>query len=198
MAGSIQQGGTRMSKFLAAIAAVGALAIAAPASAAVTVVNGSCASVSDANGCLFQGNIAPNTVLETQNAYNAYNNTHPGANPDITLNYLFKSDDPGMGFTLTSGAGTSSGSWATPGYLIDFIAVKSANNFVLYKLSSPVSSGSWDTLDIPFNRNPHELSHLAFFGSVAAVPEPATWAMMLLGFFGLGAALRSRRAAAFA
>lgn len=41
--------------------------------------------------------------------------------------------------------------------------------------------------DIPFS---HE--------TVAAVPEPATWAMMLLGFFGLGAALRSRRAAAFA
>lgn len=34
--------------------------------------------------------------------------------------------------------------------------------------------------------------------SVATVPEPATWAMMLLGFFGLGAALRtcSRRVAA--
>lgn len=31
--------------------------------------------------------------------------------------------------------------------------------------------------------------------AVAPVPEPATWAMMLLGFFGLGATLRSRRAA---
>jgi hypothetical protein len=30
------------------------------------------------------------------------------------------------------------------------------------------------------------------------VPEPATWAMMLLGFGGLGAMLRSRRKAAFA
>jgi hypothetical protein len=30
----------------------------------------------------------------------------------------------------------------------------------------------------------------------AAVPEPATWAMMILGFGGLGAALRARRAAA--
>lgn len=28
--------------------------------------------------------------------------------------------------------------------------------------------------------------------SLSAVPEPATWAMMLLGFFGLGAMLRSR------
>jgi hypothetical protein len=30
------------------------------------------------------------------------------------------------------------------------------------------------------------------------VPEPATWAMMLIGFFGMGAMLRSRRAAAAA
>jgi len=29
--------------------------------------------------------------------------------------------------------------------------------------------------------------------SVAAVPEPATWAMMLVGFFGIGATLRYRR-----
>ena len=27
----------------------------------------------------------------------------------------------------------------------------------------------------------------------SAVPEPATWAMMLVGFGGMGAALRSRR-----
>jgi len=32
-------------------------------------------------------------------------------------------------------------------------------------------------------------------GGLAAVPEPATWAMMIVGFFGLGAALRRRRAA---
>ena len=36
-----------------------------------------------------------------------------------------------------------------------------------------------------------------FSGTAAAVPEPATWAMMLIGFGGLGAALRgSRRLAA--
>jgi len=34
--------------------------------------------------------------------------------------------------------------------------------------------------------------------NVAAVPEPATWAMMLMGFAGLGAAVRSRRGQAVA
>lgn len=35
-------------------------------------------------------------------------------------------------------------------------------------------------------------------GGLNGVPEPATWAMMLMGFGGLGAILRRRRAAAFA
>lgn len=39
------------------------------------------------------------------------------------------------------------------------------------------------------NSNSFEFDNLAAAG---AVPEPATWAIMLLGFFGLGAALRSQ------
>lgn len=35
--------------------------------------------------------------------------------------------------------------------------------------------------------------HTDFAFRIAAVPEPATWAMMLVGFFGLGATLRGRR-----
>jgi hypothetical protein len=41
-----------------------------------------------------------------------------------------------------------------------------------------------------------ELDNVSYRGG--AVPEPATWAMMLVGFGGLGAALRRRRALALA
>lgn len=40
-------------------------------------------------------------------------------------------------------------------------------------------------------RNSFEFDNLA--GTVRAVPEPSTWAMMLVGFFGLGSAIRQRR-----
>jgi hypothetical protein len=33
-----------------------------------------------------------------------------------------------------------------------------------------------------------------FGGAMSAVPEPGTWAMMILGFFGLGLAMRSEKA----
>lgn len=171
------------------------LGLVATSAGAVSVVDGNCTSVTSSSGCLFTNNIAPNTVTETQTAYNTYNDTHPTAAPDIILNYLFKSDD-GAGFKGTiTGAGTSSGTWSTPGYLVTFLAVKAANNFVLYELTAPASSGTWNTFNIPYKNNPHDLSHLAFFdggGTGSTVPEPATWALMLGGFAIVGAGMRRR------
>ena len=45
--------------------------------------------------------------------------------------------------------------------------------------------------EVPFNFD--GIEHVSFDG-VSAVPEPATWAMMLVGVFGLGALLRRRQA----
>ena len=43
------------------------------------------------------------------------------------------------------------------------------------------SGGERDEAYLPFNVN------------VAGVPEPGTWAMMLMGFFGTGVMVRSRK-----
>lgn len=42
------------------------------------------------------------------------------------------------------------------------------------------------------------VSNAAIYGYGAAVPEPATWAMMLLGFAGIGVSMRRRRRPALA
>jgi hypothetical protein len=186
-----------MRNFLGAVAGavLGAIAFAGSANAA-TIIAADCISVTHVDGCLFdQANInsgdnGPNSYLAAQNLYNLFNDTHPTAQPDITLNILFASNDPGFMGDVT---GITSGTWTLPeNYLVNFFAVKASNAFVLYQIDSAFTH-SWDTFDIPFNQNPHELSHLVFFGSVSAVPEPSTWAMMILGFGAVGWSLRRQR-----
>lgn len=183
--------------FGAAIAVLfGAMAFTGSANA-VTVIASGCTSVTDPHGCLFSGNInssnsGPNSYLATQAAYNLFNDTHPSANPDISLKVIASSADAGFSGigSITGGSGTS-GTWSLTNYLVDFIAVKAADDFVLYELATPASSGDWSTADIGGN---HMLSHIVFFGDpISGVPEPATWALFFLGFGGIGLMLRSSR-----
>ena len=172
---------------VASILAAGVI-VSAPAQAtsSVTIVDSSC---SLSTGCLFTGNVAPNTIGDIQSAYNAL----PGAN--ITLNYLGSTDDS------FAGNGLLNGNWSLAGFDVNYIAVKAGNQFMLYSLAQIGSSGSWSTaglLNPNGNKHPQlGLSHLAFFGTpkavTGAVPEPASWAMMLGGFGLVGAALRNRR-----
>lgn len=183
-----------MKIIMLSLASLVGLAASTSASAS-TVVTTDCISVTDSAGCLFNGNINGNSdplnvnsYLSAQNAYNAIRN------PDIALGFITKSDDANFGtFGSITGGLSSSGTWSLPGFTVDYIAVKASDQFVLYSASG--SSGNWDTFDIPFKKNAHGLSHLAFFGSanVGAVPEPATWAMMLLGFGFVGGAMRSTK-----
>jgi hypothetical protein len=182
----------------AATAAIAFGAIPAAAMSAITVVGpATCINVADANGCLFNGNMGNQTdAQETEDAYNLFNNTNPSADPDITLNFFAQTGDD------FAGAGQTSGTWSN-NFFSEFLAVKAGDFFVLYKLAAPAKSGTWNTFDIPLNTNgqPRGLSHLAFLGSDGfdpgggAVPEPATWAMLLSGFGLVGFAARRRRGA---
>ncbi|MBS0502769.1 MAG: PEP-CTERM sorting domain-containing protein [Proteobacteria bacterium] len=179
---------------LSAGAAFAAALVAGPA-AASTVVTTACTSVASASGCLFDGNINSNpnagNVNSYKNAEAAYNAVR---DPNILLTYITDTDDANFGtFGSFTGAGTASGTWSLPGFLVSFVAVKASDQFVLYQIT-PASSGTWNTSNIPFKNNPHAISHLVFFGTRGtAVPEPASWAMMLGGFGLLGAVTRRRQ-----
>ncbi len=172
-----------------------------PAHAAISVDGTACVSVASPQGCLFNGNINGNPAnqngyVAAQDAYNLYNDGVPTANPDIVLNYLGDTD---AGFPGTfTGAGGLSGTWTmNPGILVDFLAVKSSNRFILYALPTPLNSGTWSTAGL-LNQNgqQQELSHLMFFGQRSAVPEPATWMMMIAGFGLIGGIMRRRKSIA--
>ena len=78
---------------------------------------------------------------------------------------------------------------------IHYFSVKQASGYALFYDSDPILSGSV-ALDTYFPNNPG-WSHITFFNSGwpdNGVPEPATWAMLLLGFGAIGATLRARKA----
>jgi hypothetical protein len=167
---------------------------AASADAVVAVVNPPCTLVVDGAGCLFSGNInLTNKLLETETAYNAQ------TNPDIELTDLLKAE-----FDAPVGPDIFSGTITAP-FLVSFYAVKGGNQFILYQIT-PTTTFDWDTNDLFVGSGNHPgLSHVVYLGEPCPergcsenpgggpVPEPATWAMMLVGFGGMGAILRRTR-----
>jgi hypothetical protein len=64
----------------------------------------------------------------------------------------------------------------------------------LFELFSDDGTDTFTGITLTSSQNSFEIDNLA----VQGVPEPATWAVMLMGFGGIGAMIRRRRAAAFA
>jgi hypothetical protein len=74
----------------------------------------------------------------------------------------------------------------------NFAAIHQGTGEIVFFYATPQTS-------ITLGPDTPQLSGLNFYSAVAAVPEPSTWAMMLLGFAGLGFAFRqSRRKVSFA
>lgn len=75
---------------------------------------------------------------------------------------------------------------------LHYFSVKQANGYVLFYDSNPILEGEVDLAELfPDNVG---WSHVTWFDTGSnEVPEPGTWAMMLLGFGATGFALRRRR-----
>lgn len=96
-----------------------------------------------------------------------------------------------LGFTYTPGTGDP---------VIHYFAIKQGDMTKLFYDAAPITSASGIQLGDLFPDNPG-FSHITFFdsagggGSTPPVPEPATWAMMILGLGFVGAMMRRKQSA---
>jgi hypothetical protein len=189
-----------MKNMILKAAALAALALGATAQPAAAVTLTTCASVFGSQGCKFSGVV--NSQAEADDLEFKYNqaNTAFTPNTDIDLNLLSKIDAGNFGNSL-SFIQTKQGepgeivaaTYTNTNWIIRYFAIKAGNESVLFAVTNPGSSFSWNTQRL----NNRGMSHIVFFGDQAQnqVPEPATWAMMIGGFGLVGGAMRRRRRA---
>lgn len=184
----------KLSLLAAAAFAAGAISTA-PAQATVTLIGSF-----TGNACTGAGGI--NNCIATQTGVVQGTTTDPLASPLIAriesggssdISTLFPSIDGTefslnfdgnantLSFTYTAGADDPD---------IHYYGLFQADTYDLFYDSAAITSGTINLSDF-FPNNPG-FSHIDFFDT-GSVPEPATWAMMILGFGAVGAAFRRRR-----
>ncbi len=181
---------------LLAVTAVGAASLlATPASAAIVLVGqfggNDCGGKGGFSNCYAfpdgtqQGAVDPGSPsiikFEKSGNFEVSNQFSMISGAEFDISYTGKTNT--LEFTYTPDAGDPN---------IHYFAVKQANGFALFHDSDPITSAVLNLSDY-FLKNPG-YSHITFFnsGSTPAVPEPSTWALMLLGFGAVGWGLRRR------
>jgi len=191
-----------VSKFVLAAAAIGMAAAASSASAAVVVVGpGASAGVTTCANWTFSG------ATEVACA-GGYNPGPPGGG-NLLQGTL---QDPGL-LAITNlgyvGTGAYLGTVSVVGNTLNFSTVLSGLTIIGIHYGGAGDPGGEATSFFSFlvapgttsitvtsrppTQTPFGLSNVALFSTGGAVPEPATWAMMLLGFGGIGLAMRRSR-----
>jgi hypothetical protein len=177
-----------MKKLAFGLAAIGAVSLATPAFAAVVPTSCTTTTTPAYTSCVgdFTGQILDNGAPDQQTlqdalsalgvsytqgtfgSYTTYDNLNGQTDLSSLLGLLTGTQVIGVHY------GGGAGGGITDIYKIDF------------------GTGSYLSLNLTTS------SSLTIFSQTAPVPEPATWAMMLLGFSAIGFALRRRGKRAFA
>ena len=177
-----------MRKLLYSAAAAAALALSSTAAnAAVTVVGGSVVNLSvptptvSSNGLTI--NFGQEPIGATQNGSFSFNTDGSAYLANILIG------------TSTTGETITSASLLGPGLAVSptFTAFAIGNNHGLAASNIGLLAGSTYTLSFNGAGNNAAAVTGNISLSLAPVPEPATWAMMIIGFAGIGMTLRRRR-----
>jgi hypothetical protein len=189
-----------------AAGAVALAGMAASASAAPTV-GCSGGNLNLQNGCIsFQGDgfYGNSGGGDTEARVEASILRATGVAVDINLYGKADAGQSSALFTFNGGANSPSGlsgTWSVvaPNVLIKYITVKAANSYALYEMpGAGVSSWTYSTEGILNNGgNQPNVSHISFWTAdvaTGAVPEPASWAMLIAGMGIVGFSMRRRNA----
>jgi hypothetical protein len=195
-------------KLLSCVVLAASLALSAPASAAVLVNNGITYDLTQSS--ITNGGLTGNFILSIT-GINTASDTE-GGRTGINA-FAFTDPQIGMavsgsssGFVFTSGGLNSSGCDGSGNFFcFDNLSIPPTPNALLgssLSLAFSVTSntvGSWAAWDPSFKidwvgtQNNYDLVSQPIPVNTGAVPEPATWAMMLMGFGAVGFSMRRAR-----
>lgn len=182
-------------------AAVATAAIAVPASAAqiITTDLGTISKADAAKGLYLSPSVTVAAPTGGDNVVNSYYTFTLGAKTTVSgvMNagtFTSSAPTPVMftGITLYDGNYTGTGMAPTTTALTVGQFTLNGSNSISY---APVTldAGRYSILVSGTNTDNTSIGSSISFTTPAAVPEAATWAMMLVGFGGIGGALRSNR-----
>lgn len=186
---------------LAALPLAASLAFAsAPASAAITLVDvypgTDCSGQGGFSNCYAfpggtqQGEVEGGTPAVYKLNYSAedgfeISNDYPTITGD-EFDITWTEEGNVFSFTYTPGEGDPA---------LHYFSVKQGSNFALFTDDGGAAITS-ATLNLSTYFDQPGYSHATFFNTgMSAVPEPATWALLLFGFGAIGASMRRRKAA---
>jgi hypothetical protein len=109
----------------------------------------------------------------------------------LLVNFTLPAGTPGGGTVYSAVVGGSVTNSTTGGVLFDFNNTPQTINYTGGSFTLAINDVSVNSSELPTNT--------AITGTIrTAVPEPATWALMLLGFGGIGLTMQRRRRPALA
>lgn len=183
-------------------ASVGALALAAaatPSSAAELVTNGGF-ETGNFSGWTLGGNTGFTGVNSSSAHSGNYGAYFGQVGSTGTLSQLLNTV-AGQTYTVSYwlsnlGGPTDSFSASIGGNVLQTFSNSNAFQYFNFSFTAPVN-GSPSLLEFTFRQDPSywHIDDISVQGLAGGVPEPATWAMMILGLGAVGAALRRRRTA---
>ncbi|WP_296600855.1 FxDxF family PEP-CTERM protein [Phenylobacterium sp.] len=190
-------------KFFAASALAVSLAVSASAASAATYVEPWTSTPTGGISVAFGDNGLGVDGAETIPGETASTHSYDPGSTFFTDNFAFNLPDGVVGFTLSSIGFLTNSALVVSSFTWNGVALSVTNtpsgdggNIVMASGGPlPVVAGGPQLLTITGTGGPQAVfSGTATFDAAAPVPEPAAWALMIMGFGGTGALMRRRRA----